>query len=216
MSEEVKIYGKEDTVKNHLKNQCEWLACITFFAGLFLLPGLAFAGGALGVVVSLLPVENYLTSPIYFETQLALSNIEDFDFPIFNVQCINANWSASQFPVKNHGYTSHARVCDPPLNTCLRSFCNATFECETTLRDNATCSHDSDCFSSFGQDYRCNLDTCSCEQITCPDLNNSCSTLQWINGTCTQVLNVGATCWDSDMCALDNNDFFFQMQHDVV
>ena len=119
------------------------------------------------------PVQTFLVSQEFFEKRTAyahpsVATSDDFEFSIYKVQCTNASGIPIPFPLKNHKYAAIAMDCDPPDNLCLKATCSENYICETSLKDGATCSSDTDCFtnSTFpgipGYKYRCELSNCSC------------------------------------------------------
>lgn len=81
----------------------------------------------------------------------------------------------------------------------------------------AVCSEDSECYNTYGPDYRCNPANCSCIQekkcyldADCPVIDSPCSAFTCnASGSCVQTLNNGSTCYSSDQCLVDKDSQFY-------
>lgn len=186
-----------------------WLACCVCCA---MLAGLILTAIFASYFVNL-KVYRYLVSPpLEFDTAFGVP--EAGDAPrIYIAQCTNETGTSIPIKFQNHGKLVISYLCPQTKNQCELNVCNADYQCEKVVVQ-GECSEDTECYSAYGPNYRCNTTTCSCQiesqcltSADCPRSSSPCSNYV-CNGSnvCVEELNLGATCSSSDQCFAAFND----------
>ena len=154
-----------------------------------------------------LSIFRYLISEPY-ELELGYGELDSLGNPInFIERCVNDTPLNIPIIINNHEKFSIGHKCRQNKNKCEFNVCNINGKCENTVQM-GECFEDTQCYDSYGQDYKCNTTTCNCvfqpqcsTDSQCPDLKKPCSSMVCNStGFCVEILNDGATCSSSDQC----------------